>query len=311
MNSYIMANCNISVSLVDDQLINLTLIPMDETTEKDTVARVNGQLLSLFDLVNQMKSSYFKSKISNVEPKIIDLVYEERIRAIEHEHELKVDALCAEISRLEADDTKQQIQDIHSIISSKYGSAEIGKMGESMIQDIFAEFIAINPDITMEDTSGITGHGDLSIKYRDVVATIEVKNYKTLIPMAQITKFEKTMESDVYNAGMFISLNTHFAPGTKIKPFDIKRVNAKPVIYISNIDYKSRHILMIAINCLANILGHDEQDSDLQRYVAYVTEMLEDIDNISKLIESQARNIDKMQKQLNKMKKKAMPLINQ
>ncbi len=306
-------NCAISGTYTDGVLSSIS-VSGDRNVSKTEVDELSSQINSMISIVSSLQTQYAKRTSSKLSEDLIDSLVESKMSIHKSAYEKEIELLTRQLSAMQTivDSTSKLdvINDIHSIVSTKFGSAERGQIGENLIADAFREFSMINSDIHLDDTSGVTGHGDLIVKYKDASISIEVKNYKTSIPINQIQKFNKAMESDVYNAGIFISINTGFSSGCKLKPFDIKRVNGKPVVYLSHFEYKNRHVLMMAINAITLILNNDESATDLDTYVSYVSQSLEDIDEMNKLIEAQSRNLDKMQKQMTKMKKRAIALTS-
>lgn len=172
---------------------------------------------------------------------------------------------------------------------------KIGLEGEKMITTILNDISQLKGLI--EDTSGQTNSGDIFYTYENMKCCIESKNYTRAIPKPEITKFEKDMTNERYNCGIFVSLKTSFAPNTKLNNFDIKFIDNKPCIFISNAEIELKNNLILAIKTLKFLLNNlSNNDRLIMNTIDYLKSCTHTLGELEKELEKQRKNVLKMNK---------------
>lgn len=139
---------------------------------------------------------------------------------------------------------------------SKFNSTSTKALiGENKIYSDLKEILRLYDNYILENVSGKSNCGDLYLEYKNLKCCIEVKNHSNPIKKDQIDRFIYTdIEHPNYNCGIFISIQSDFTNSCKIKHFDIKNINNKPCIFITNYSNCNSDILFYSINILNYLL---------------------------------------------------------
>jgi hypothetical protein len=173
-------------------------------------------------------------------------------------------------------------------------SVAIGQVGEQLIMDKLLSISKVNSDFEVDDTSNMTNHGDMAVRYRSKRICIECKNYSTRIPVKEITKYRKSLALAEYNAGIIIQLNPFgFAAQEQIRtPIDIRTECGKPSAYLTAIDLD---LLYPIIEILLNNCDTAIDESMLDSYRKSLIGINERIMKLRKSIDAQKKNISVME----------------
>ena len=117
-------------------------------------------------------------------------------------------------------------------------SAIIGQIGEKQI------FAALREHYNVEDVHTVGKSGDICIEN---ILTLEIKNYKTLIPTSEVKKFRRDLCASDAKCGIFLSLNSPIANYSKFHYEQFLTKDYIPVIFLST---DSIDILRLAIDIL-------------------------------------------------------------
>lgn len=139
-----------------------------------------------------------------------------------------------------------------------------GADGELEIYNYIKSKIELNEKSKIENVSKDKKESsDLYLEHNKLKCVIEIKNHNSTIQKNDIKKFEEVyINQEKYNSGLFISLESNFSPSSCKKDFEIKIINEKPIIYLSNLN-ENKDKLIIAIKMLNYILENkDDNDYD-------------------------------------------------
>lgn len=137
-----------------------------------------------------------------------------------------------------------------------------GVDGELEIYNYIKSKIELNEKSKIENVSKDKKESsDLYLEHNKLNCVIEIKNHNSTIQKNDIKKFEEVyINQEKYNSGLFISLASEFSPSSGKSDFEIKIINGKPIIYLSNI-IENKYKVIIAIKILNYIIANAE-DSD-------------------------------------------------
>ena len=329
-------NCKISLSYDNSILSELVIISND-----DRILKINEELKLFLELKNK-----FSTKLIKETDIFSNKFYEEKIKLLTETHNaaisnlnelhnnaidnlssynnLKLEKLISEFQlKLEIAETKniksveqskQQYEyaQIYDLITSKLNTGgAIGALGENIIKNYYEEFAQFNNDIIVSNTSGIKEHGDLMIKYKTLSVSVEIKNYKSTIPVKEIDKFYKSMSKENYNAGIFISLNTLFNSKSNIKPIDFVIKHNKPIIFLSNINANNKLILLLALELLYIYNNSSaSQEATNTEYINFIKDQMVDLTEMILDLDKQKQLITKQEMRINKMKNSIIKILN-
>ena len=202
--------------------------------------------------------------------------------------------------------------ELHSMISTKYNSTvSKGDKGENEIKFYLNDFAKFNNDLIITDTSSIKDHGDLAVKYKDINISVEIKNYKTNIPNKEVEKFYKSMTKHEYDFGIFVSLNSGYAPNSNIKQIDIVNKDGKLIIFLSHINQSNKNCLMFAIELFYQYYSLIKNNSldDSTKYITFIKSQLQDIDDLYQDLDKFKQLITKLETKITKMKNNALTFM--
>ncbi len=332
--------CKVLITRKDDVLTNLTIVNDDPI-----FIDINRE----FNLFLELKNK-FTAKLSKNDNIFINKFYEEKISIMNDTHlttianlnkehsealnnlnkynELQLSKLQSEFdlklklaektveskSIKKVDEDRQQFEysQIYNLITTKLNTGgAIGALGENIIKSYYDEFAKFNNDIVVSNTSGIKEHGDLMINYKSLNISVEIKNYKSVIPVKEIDKFYKSISKQDYNAGIFISLNTTFNSKSNIKPIDFIIKNNKPVIFLSNINSDNKLVLLLSLELLQIYYNSIEsQAMTTTEYINFIKDQLIDLNDMITDLDKQKQLISKHETRIMKMKNNMLKVLN-
>ncbi len=173
-------------------------------------------------------------------------------------------------------------------------TVEIGQEAEDMIMDYLLKVSSMNQDFEVDDTSNIAKHGDIAVRYRQKRICIEIKNYKTRVPVKEIEKYRKSLALAEYDAGILIQINKHgFASKEDIKsPIDLRFDNKKPSAYLTACDVE---LIYPIINLLIENIKNAVDDSVMEKKRKALLDIHDKIKKLRKTIDTQKKAIAAME----------------
>ena len=149
------------------------------------------------------------------------------------------------------------------------------------------------------------------MKYKDINISVEIKNYKTNIPNKEVEKFYKSMTKHEYDFGIFVSLNSGYAPNSNIKQIDIVNKDGKLIIFLSHINQSNKNCLMFAIELFYQYYSLIKNNSldDSTKYITFIKSQLQDIDDLYQDLDKFKQLITKLETKITKMKNNALTFM--
>lgn len=143
-----------------------------------------------------------------------------------------------------------------------------GIEGEQDIYNYLQNQLLLNEKNKIENVSkDKKENSDLYLQYNKLNCVIEIKNHKTTISTTDIKKFEEVyINQEKYNCGIFISLESEFAPSSNKQDLDITFKNNKPIIYLSNVTANKEKIIL-AIKLLEYLLANKDKTNFDKIYI--------------------------------------------
>ncbi len=181
---------------------------------------------------------------------------------------------------------------------------ELGNDAEQMIMNHLLLISKVNSNFNVNDTSSMTGHGDIAISYQSKKICIEVKNYTKPVPMKEIEKYHRSLALPEYDIGIIIQVGEcGFARESGIRsPIDIQIQDGKPSAYLTAINlemiYPIISLLITNINLNSTI---DQNELESKRKA--LLQMYEKITDLRNCIEAQKKSIAKMEALVDEMAK--------
>jgi len=153
-----------------------------------------------------------------------------------------------------------------------------------------------NIDFEVHDTSSMLNHGDMAVLHHGRRICVEVKNYSKPVPLAEVTKYHRSLAHAEYDCGIMIQMGTcGFIRECGIRtPIDFRIDNGKPSIYLTGVDLT---ILYQVINMLIVFLQTSEpaDDDELERKRKNLLSIYEQICCLRTTVEQQKKLITKME----------------
>ena len=249
-----------------------------------------------------MSKIKFTQSITNLNSSL-DLRVSNEIRHVEEKFKLKEQFYQSTIQDMK--EHMEQLNKIHqeneiilNVLKQPKMSIDIGNHGEQFIQSVLHQFIQYNTNAKLEDVSGQSSSGDLRFIYHSMRCCIEVKNIKESIGESHIDKFYRDVQDlkNNYNCGVLISIRSGFTIRSNIDDMEVKIIDNKPVIFLSNIDKNSDKIIM-AIQVLHRIVNLLSTNQTYEAFhfidqFKYQLQQLSLIENQLKIIKQSTKSME-------------------
>merc|ERR1712086_464424 len=177
---------------------------------------------------------------------------------------------------------RDKLDERNSIYSN---SSKKGAEGENEVDNILNTLF---PTADITDTHSQSRSGDFRIELKGISILYENKNFTSNVPKRDIDKFIRDVKESDVQCGIMCSENTGIANKSDM---EIEIIDSKPVIYLHNtksyID-KIRLSVTILVNILQNNLELDVS------MVQKVKELVKEAEEITKIYNSQKKNIASM-----------------
>ena len=179
-------------------------------------------------------------------------------------------------------------------IESVKTAVAIGQTGERLIMNKLLDISRVNSDFDVDDTSNLTNHGDMAIRYRGKRICVECKNYASRVPTKEIIKFRKSLALAEYDAGIMVQINKFgFASQEQIRsPIDIRTECGKPSAYLTDVD---TDLLYPIIDILINNIDTAVDESLMDNYRKSLIKINEQVMKLRKSIDAQKKSIATME----------------
>ena len=197
----------------------------------------------------------YKNKI-----KILEDNLENIKNQTEREYKIRLEYEEARNKELEEIKIKLEKDKDQLLILTNKKAQTKGVEGELEIYNYIKSKIELNEKSKIENVSKDKKESsDLYLEHNKIKCVIEIKNHNSAIQKNDIKKFEEVyINQEKYNSGLFISLASDFSPSSGKSDFEIKIINNKPILYISNIN-ENKDKLIIAIKILNYIISNKEE----------------------------------------------------
>lgn len=249
-----------------------------------------------------MSKIKFTQSITNLNSSL-DLRVSNEIRHVEEKFKLKEQFYQSTIQDMK--EHMEQLNKIHqeneiilNVLKQPKMSIDIGNHGEQFIQSVLHQFIQYNTNAKLEDVSGQSSSGDLRFIYHSMRCCIEVKNIKESIGESHIDKFYRDVQDlkNNYNCGVLISIRSGFTIRSNIDDMEVKIIDNKPVIFLSNID-KNRDKIIMAIQVLHRIVNLLSTNQTYEAFhfidqFKYQLQQLSLIENQLKIIKQSTKSME-------------------
>jgi len=175
----------------------------------------------------------YKNKI-----KILEDNLENIKNQTEREYKIRLEYEEARNKELEEIKIKLEKDKDQLLILTNKKAQTKGVEGELEIYNYIKSKIELNEKSKIENVSKDKKESsDLYLEHNKIKCVIEIKNHNSAIQKNDIKKFEEVdINQEKYNSGLFISLASDFLPSSGKSDFEIKIINNKPILYISNIN---------------------------------------------------------------------------
>jgi len=197
----------------------------------------------------------YKNKIEILEEKL------ENIKAqTEREYKIRLEYEEARNKELERAKINLEKDKEQLLILTNKKSQTKGLEGELEIYNYIKSKIELNEKSKIENVSKDKKESsDIYLEHNKLKCVIEVKTHRSTLQKNDFKKFEEVyINQERYNSGLFISLTSEFSPSSGKEDFEIKQINDKPIIYLSNVN-ENRDKLTIAIKLLNYIVSNKEE----------------------------------------------------
>jgi hypothetical protein len=182
-------------------------------------------------------------------------------------------------------------------------TVDIGNDGELAVMNALINISRFNNDFNVYDSSSQTNHGDIIVDYKGKKICIEVKNYSSAVPIAQIDKFHKSISHEEYDIGLLIQLQSFgFAKNSNIKtPIDINIIDGKPVAYITAIDLSLLYAIISILASMINMKSGGNIEQQLEDKKLQMISIMNEASSMRTLIDTQKKSIAKMETIIDKI----------
>jgi hypothetical protein len=283
----ILDNIKLDIEYINNTIKNICIINKEENdSNSDIINLINNDFIILKTIKEYLMNINKQYIQNNDTDKSIEDIYILQIKQMLDSHTSNMESLIKNKSK-------------------SLTSAQRGKIGEEIIFNYYSELCKFNNELIIENTAGLTGHGDLSIKYKEIYISIEVKNFTKSIPNKDIEKFNSTMSKDIYNAGIFISINSGFNNKCGIKNLDIVMINNKPTIFLCNITESNKDNLIMCIYMVYNIYKYNKQsnqENDINKYINTLKDNISNLDILVNELNDTKKSISNIENLIKKMK---------
>lgn len=292
---------NIESNIIKQYNIKESILQNQLECEKQKLNTISDNFdLILDQKINAIKNEYeikLNNEINNnfQLQENLNSIVEIKTNAIKNDYEIIINNLKNDISILNANNNSinlfnfeiqkvdKQINNLENMINynfsnlSKYfnnNDNKAGELGENFIYDFLSNFLILNNG-NLVKVNGKNNAGDLFLTYNNLKCCIESKNHSINIRQENINRFINVdMLNPNYNSGIFISFKSDFVNSSNIKHFDIKIMNNKPMIFLSNFVSNTHHIIL-AIKVLDFILHQSTYDNNIECYISLLTSHLD------------------------------------
>ncbi len=191
--------------------------------------------------------------------KILDDNLENIKTQTEREYKIRLEYEEARNNELEKAKINLEKDKEHLLILTNKKAQTKGVDGELEIYNYIKSKIELNEKSKIENVSKDKRESsDLYLEHNKLNSVIEIKNHNSTIQKNDFKKFEEVyINQEKYNSGLFISLESEFSPSSGKIDFEIKLINEKPIIYLSNVN-ENKDKLIIAIKMLNYILSNKD-----------------------------------------------------
>lgn len=155
-------------------------------------------------------------------------------------------------------DTK--MENINRLVRSQDNN-QLGESGEQLVFNFIRSQIGL-ANGSIERVNGKANHGDMFLRYGNLLLCIEVKNHTDSVTKTHVDRFINTDSRRIdYNAGLFISVKSDFAHSTGVTDFHIRIVDGKPLMFVANV-VNNMHTIISAIKTLSYLVDRQESDGE-------------------------------------------------
>jgi hypothetical protein len=257
-----------------------------ENEEYKNIKKKHESEIENLKRVYENKYKYQEEDINNKYKNKIEIL-EEKIKNIKEQTELEY-KIRLEYEKKRVEDLEKNNNNLILLTNKK--AQNKGIEGEQEIYNHIKNQLLLNENSAIYNVSkDKKENADLYLKHNKLNCVIEIKNHTTTIHKNDIKKFEEVyIKQEKYNCGIFISLESEFAVSSNKQDLDIKFINNKPIIYLSNVN-SNKDKIILAIKILEYLLANqDEYNFDKILYLlkaqltnySLVNKRLLDINNL-------------------------------
>lgn len=296
----------------DNEIQNIRDIEMIRNECNNEMQTIRKEILEKNKYIESLKQMHeeelnmskikFTQSITNLNSSL-DLRVSNEIRHVEEKFKIKEQFYQSTIQDMK--EHMDQLNKIHqeneiilNVLKQPKAAIDIGNHGEQFIQSVLHQFIQYNTNAKLEDVSGQSASGDLRFIYHSMNCCIEVKNIKESIGESHIDKFYRDVQDikNNYNCGILISIRSGFTIRSNVDDMEVKIIDNKPVIFLSNAD-KNRDKIIMAIQVLHRIVNLLATNQSYEAFhfidqFKYQLQQLNLIENQLKIIKQSTKSME-------------------
>jgi|688.fasta_scaffold189886_2 hypothetical protein len=150
---------------------------------------------------------------------------------------------------------------------------------------------------------------DIYLEYDKLKCVIEIKNHASTIQKNDIKKFEEMyIKKEIYNCGIFISLESEYGAMSNRQDFYIKYIEDKPIIYLSNVS-KNINKIIFGIKIL-NYLLENKNENNFELIFNLLKSQISNYSNLHKKLIDMNQILNELILDTKKNKKEIEKIIN-